>query len=92
MVDLNSKWLKENMPRLLTQAMDNPTAENLSRYYTAQRLMLDISTRFSDKSKDYFLKNPMMSENAGNQWKRWHWMLTALLLKKSANGNERYLY
>lgn len=53
---------KENMPRLLTQAMDNPTAENLSRYYTAQRLMLDISTRFSDKSKDYFLKNPMMSE------------------------------
>lgn len=62
MVDLNSKWLKENMPRLLTQAMDNPTAENLSRYYTAQRLMLDISTRFSDKSKDYFLKNPMMSE------------------------------
>ncbi|EHL6010552.1 TPA: conjugal transfer protein TraF, partial [Escherichia coli] len=26
------------------------------------RLMLDIGTRFSDKSKDYFLKNPMMSE------------------------------
>jgi len=61
-IDLNSKWLKENMPHLLTQAMDNPTPENLSRYYTAQRLMLDISTRFSDKSKDYFLKNPMMSE------------------------------
>ncbi|EHT7742339.1 conjugal transfer protein TraF, partial [Escherichia coli] len=36
--------------------------ENLSRFYTAQRLMLDIGTRFSDKSKDYFLKNPMMSE------------------------------
>lgn len=50
------------MPRLLTQAMDNPTPENLSRFYTAQRLMLDIGTRFSDKSKDYFLKNPMMSE------------------------------
>lgn len=61
-IDLDSKWLKENMPRLLTQAMDNPTPENLSRFYTAQRLMLDISTRFSDKSKDYFLKNPMMSE------------------------------
>ncbi|TDX11965.1 conjugal transfer pilus assembly protein TraF [Buttiauxella sp. BIGb0552] len=61
-VDLNSAWLKASMPKLLTQAMDNPTPENLSRYYTAQRLMLDISTRFSDKSKDYFLKNPMMSE------------------------------
>ena len=57
-IELNSKWLKDNMPRLLTQAMDNPTPENLSRFYTAQRLMLDIGTRFSDKSKDYFLKNP----------------------------------
>ncbi len=57
MVDLNSKWLKENMPRLLTQAMDNPTAENLSRYYTAQRLMLDISTRFFlTNQKIIFLK------------------------------------
>ncbi|EGH2839164.1 thioredoxin family protein [Salmonella enterica] len=61
-IELNSKWLKDNMPRLLTQAMDNPTPANLSRFYTAQRLMLDIGTRFSDKSKDYFLKNPMMSE------------------------------
>ena len=61
-IDLNSKWLKDNMPQLLTKAMDNPTPENLSRFYTAQRLMLDIGTRFSDKSKDYFLKNPMMSE------------------------------
>lgn len=61
-IELNSKWLKDNMPQLLTKAMDNPTPENLSRFYTAQRLMLDIGTRFSDKSKDYFLKNPMMSE------------------------------
>ncbi|WP_244866195.1 conjugal transfer protein TraF [Photorhabdus heterorhabditis] len=61
-LELNSQWLKENMPSLLKSAMDNPTMENLSRYYTAQRLMLDISTRFSDKSKEYFLKNPMMSE------------------------------
>ncbi|WP_342222412.1 conjugal transfer protein TraF [Escherichia coli] len=37
-IELNSKWLKDNMPRLLTQAMDNQTPENLSRFYTAQRL------------------------------------------------------
>lgn len=42
--------------------MDNPTNENLSRYYTAQRLMLDIATRFSDRTRDYFLTKPMMSE------------------------------
>jgi len=61
-VELNSEWLKKNIPSLLRSAMDNPTPENLSKYYTAQRLMLDISTRFADKSKDYFQKNPLMSE------------------------------
>ena len=52
---------KENLLNLRYAAMDNPT-ENLSRYYTAQRLMLDIATRFSDRTRDYFLNNPMMSE------------------------------
>ena len=59
---LDSRWLKENLLNLRYAAMDNPTNENLSRYYTAQRLMLDIATRFSDRTRDYFLNNPMMSE------------------------------
>ncbi len=41
---LDSRWLKENLLNLRYAAMDNPTNENLSRYYTAQRLMLDIAT------------------------------------------------
>ncbi len=59
---LDSRWLKENLLNLRYAAMDNPTDENLSRYYTAQRLMLDIATRFSDRTRDYFISNPMMSE------------------------------
>ena len=70
-IELNSKWLKDNMPRLLTQAMDNPTPENLSRFYTAQRLMLDIGTRFSDKSKDYFLKTQWCQKNADSRLRRY---------------------
>lgn len=92
-IELNSKWLKDNMPRLLTQAMDNPTPENLSRFYTAQRLMLDIGTRFSDKSKDYFLKNPMMSEKRRQPVEKV--ALDAhrtVVEKKPANGNERYFH
>lgn len=59
---LDSRWLKENLLNLRYAAMDNPTEENLSRYYTAQRLMVDIATRFSDRTRDYFINNPMMSE------------------------------
>ena len=59
---LDSRWLKENLLNLRFAAMDNPTDENLSRYYTANRLMMDIATRFSDRTRDYFINNPMMSE------------------------------
>ncbi|MBL3046496.1 thioredoxin family protein, partial [Klebsiella pneumoniae] len=31
---LDSRWLKENLLNLRYAAMDNPTNENLSRYYT----------------------------------------------------------
>lgn len=72
--------------------MDNPTAENLSRYYTAQRLMLDISTRFLTNQKIIFLK-------PDDVWKRRQPVEKVALdahrtvvEKKSANGNERYLY
>jgi hypothetical protein len=72
--------------------MDNPTPENLSRFYTAQRLMLDIGTRFSDKSKDYFLKNPMMSEKRRQPVEKLPWMHIVRLWKKPADGNERYFH
>lgn len=59
---LDSRWLKENLKNLQFAAMDNPTDENLSRFYTANRLMVDIATRFSDRTREYFINNPMMSE------------------------------
>lgn len=61
-VELNSEWLKENLTKLQMAAMNNPTDENLSRYYTANRLMLDISSRFAVKSKQFFLQHPFLSE------------------------------
>ncbi|WP_249925788.1 conjugal transfer protein TraF [Escherichia coli] len=51
-VDLNSKWLKENMPRLLKHAMHIPNSKLLISYYSALLLMVDNSTRSPDKSKD----------------------------------------
>ena len=61
-MELNSEWLKENLTKLQMAAMNNPTDENLSRYYTANRLMLDISSRFAVKSKQFFLQHPFLSE------------------------------
>ncbi|WP_336107927.1 conjugal transfer protein TraF, partial [Thalassospira sp. CH_XMU1420-2] len=42
---MSAEWLKANMPRLLNQALDNPTRENVEAYYGAQRVMMDKAER-----------------------------------------------
>lgn len=46
-VEINSQWLRDNLPRLLDEAQDNPTYENVRRYMYAQRILLDQATEFS---------------------------------------------
>lgn len=50
---LNTKWLKENLEVLMQKAIDNPTRENVAAYAYANRLLMDISTRFSVKMKEF---------------------------------------
>lgn len=46
-VEINSAWLRKNLPKLLDAAQDNPTYENVRRYMYAQRIALDKSTEFA---------------------------------------------
>lgn len=46
-VVINSKWLRENLPKLQEDAQDNPTYENVRRFIFAQRIALDISSKFA---------------------------------------------
>ncbi|MFX4226466.1 MAG: conjugal transfer protein TraF [Porticoccaceae bacterium] len=57
---MSAEWLKENMPRLLNQALDNPTRENLEAYYGAQRVMMDKAERFTLEAEKVVIGNPML--------------------------------
>ncbi|GIU41084.1 conjugal transfer protein TraF [Shewanella colwelliana] len=55
-VVIDAQWLKDNIPRLRMVAISNPTSENLGAYYAAQRVMLDMSSKFANSTKDFFAK------------------------------------
>lgn len=76
-VVINSEWLKENLPKLQMIAQDNPTNENLANYYYAQRLMLDIGSRFAERTNEFFMTEPVLSEDL-----RRPTMASSLLTKK----------
>ncbi|MEJ6059264.1 conjugal transfer protein TraF [Aliivibrio salmonicida] len=46
-VVITSAWLRENLPKLQEEAQDNPTYANVRRYMYAQRIALDVSTKFA---------------------------------------------
>ncbi|MBW8191393.1 conjugal transfer protein TraF [Neiella marina] len=59
---INAQWLRDNLPVLLDGAMNNPTDRNLSAYYYAQRMAADMSTRFGMRTREFFEKETMLSE------------------------------
>lgn len=61
-VEINTQWLKENLPKLLNKAMDNPSEENLANYYYAQRLAIDKSTDLGNSTKEFFMFEEALSE------------------------------
>jgi conjugal transfer pilus assembly protein TraF len=56
MIEINAEWLKENLPILQMRAINNPSSENLGAFYSAQRVMLDMSSKFAGNTQDYFRK------------------------------------
>lgn len=62
-VALDFKWLKENLQPLMISAVNNPTEANLANYAYAQRLMLDMSSRFSSKMTDYMQGDSTLDES-----------------------------
>ncbi|WP_076415052.1 conjugal transfer protein TraF [Shewanella sp. UCD-KL12] len=56
MIEINAEWLKDNIPILKMKAINNPSSENLGAFYSAQRIMIDMSSNFATKTTDYFRK------------------------------------
>lgn len=62
-IEINTQWLKENLPKLLNKAMDDPSEENLANYYYAQRLAIDKATDFGNNTKEFFMFEEALSED-----------------------------
>lgn len=60
---LSVEWFRQNMPKLLDMAVDNPTKENVANYMYAQRVVLDKSQKFSEQVKDVVATDPFLDEN-----------------------------
>jgi conjugal transfer pilus assembly protein TraF len=56
------KWLNENLPKMLESAIDNPSEENLAAYFYAQRVALDKSQTFAEKSRALIASDPLLDE------------------------------
>lgn len=60
---LTPAWLRENLPKLLDRALEEPTTENVRDYFYAQRQMLDMSERFAQVAQRVSLTDPLLDEN-----------------------------
>nr|WP_224745895.1 conjugal transfer protein TraF [Neiella litorisoli] len=60
---IDTAWLRERLPKMLDAAIDNPTDANIASYFIAQRVAADMSSRFQDATREFFMFNPEMSED-----------------------------
>ena len=62
-VKITSAWLRENLPKLLDEAQDNPSYENVRRYMYAQRIALDRATMFANTYRQVSQRETALNEN-----------------------------
>ena len=60
---LSAEWLRTTLPMLRDAAIDDPTDDNVSAYFYAQRIMMDKAQRFSDKAQQVVTRDPLLDEN-----------------------------
>lgn len=58
----STEWLRENLPKLLDKAIDEPTEENLAAYFYAQRVLMDKSQNFAEKARALVMSDPLLDE------------------------------
>jgi conjugal transfer pilus assembly protein TraF len=57
------EWLRENYPKLLDRAIDDPTVENVSAQLYAKRIIMDKSQQYSNMVTKVTKEDPVINEN-----------------------------
>ncbi|PPD43811.1 MAG: hypothetical protein CTY16_12820 [Methylobacter sp.] len=61
---LSSEWFRVNLAKYRDTAIDEPTADNVSRYLYLQRVMLDKAERFTEQSQRVVMADALLDENS----------------------------
>lgn len=59
---LSAAWLRENLPKYLDNALDNPSIENVETYLYLQRFSMDRAEQFANTAEMAVTGNPMLDE------------------------------
>jgi conjugal transfer pilus assembly protein TraF len=62
---LSSAWFRKQLPLVRDQALDDPTPENVHRYFVMQKAMIDKAERFSLTARSVVLQDPLLDEPPG---------------------------
>lgn len=60
---LSVDWFRETYPSLLSDAVENPSPENVAQYRYATRVMLDKASNFAHEFKKQALLDPYLDES-----------------------------
>ncbi|MFM5043251.1 MULTISPECIES: conjugal transfer protein TraF [Aeromonas] len=65
MVQIDVKWLRENLPKMLDDAMNNPgDMQKVKLYWLAQKMAVDMATKFQDETRRMYIANPQLNEDS----------------------------
>ena len=57
------EWLRNNMPKLLEDAVNDPSKENVEAYLYAQRIALDKAQNYAGMTQKVIYADPFLDEN-----------------------------
>lgn len=62
-IELTVEWVKDELPKAMNRAINNPTDENLAAYAYLQRLALDQASRFSSRMSEFMAMESQLDES-----------------------------
>lgn len=83
----SSAWVKDNLPKYLEIAIDDPSPQNVSNYLYLQRLAIDSADRFSTIYQRVATVDPVLDENRARPL----WGPAAEMASRQADTNKTNL-
>lgn len=60
---LSAEWMRENLPKYMDKAWDDPSPENVQAFFLLQRYAMDRSGEFAEVAQRVTMGNPMLDES-----------------------------